>query len=163
MQFKQYLQELANIEVGQAFDAHETSDKASSDVLNPKVFTEVNHRLIVELNEPILAPESGIQKIRKVLHRFGMDMPALYEADPEGDEVIIGLKQFGQAHGATIYGDYTTGTQVVNKDFDAYLYFLYYLEDNGLYVFHAEMTTEEGLAEILSDEDEDEEDYEELE
>lgn len=156
MRFKQFLNELHNIEVGQAFDAHETSDKASSDVLNPRVYTDVNYRLIVELNDMILSPEQGIQKIRKVLHRFGLDMPALYEADPMEDEVVIELKQFGQPHGVTIHGEFTTGPDVVNGTPDAYLYFIYYLEDNGRYEFHAEMVDEEGLNEILSDEDEEE-------
>jgi hypothetical protein len=153
MRFKQYLNELANIEVGQAIDAHEPTDKESSDVQTPKVFMEINYRLIVELNDMILSPEQGIQKIRKVLHRFGLDMPALYEADPNGDEVIIAVKQFGQPHGITIHGEITTGADVVNGNPDGYLYFVYYLEDNGQYEFHAEILTEMGLQNLLSDEE----------
>jgi hypothetical protein len=156
MRFKQYLNELANIEVGQAIDAHEPTEESSSSVLAPKVFAEINHRLITELNDMILSPESGIQKVRKVLHRYGMDMPALYEADPMGDEVVFDLYQFGEAQGVDIYGRFTTGTNVVNRNPDAYLYIVYYLENNGQYEFHAEVTNEEGLEEIIADEDEDE-------
>lgn len=157
MSFKKYLTELANIQVGQAAVAHEPSDEASSHVLSPRIFTEINHRLIVELNDIILSPEQGIQKVRKVMHRFALDMPVLYDLDPMGDEYIIELKQFGQAHGATIYGDYTMGTEVINMDPDAYLYFIYYLTDDGRYDFHSEMIRKDDIDEILSDDEDDEE------
>lgn len=160
MSFKKYLTELANIEVGQAIQAHEPSEEASSSVLAPRIFTEINHRLIVELNEVILSPEQGIQKVRKVMHRYALDMPVLYDLDPMGDEYIIELKQFGQAHGATIFGDYTTGTEVINTNPDAYLYFIYYLTDDGHYDFHAEMIREDDIDEILSDDEDDEEELE---
>jgi hypothetical protein len=38
-----------------------------------------------------------------------------------------------------------------------YLYLIYYLTDDGRYEFYAELTDEEGLNEIMSDEEEDEE------
>jgi hypothetical protein len=160
MQFKQFLKELANIETGQAIEAHEPTEENSSSVLNPSVFAEVNYRLIVELNDMILSPEQGIQKIRKVLHRYGMDMPALYDADPMGDEMVFELNQFGAAQGAQVNGVITTGLNVVNRNPDAYLYFIYYLDDSGRYEFHAEMVDEDGLEEIISDDDDDEEDDE---
>jgi len=162
MQFKQFLKELANIETGQAIEAHEPTEESSSSVLNPAVFAEVNHRFIVELNDLILSPEQGIQKIRKVLHRYAMDMPALYDADPMADEVVFELYQFGVAQGVDTQGVVVTGKSVVNTKPDAYLYFIYYLDDNGRYEFHAEMVDEDGLEEILSDEEDDEE-IEELE
>jgi len=157
MQFKQFLKELANIETGQAIEAHEPTDENSSSVINPSVFAEVNHRFIVELNDLILSPEQGIQKIRKVLHRYAMDMPALYDADPMGDEVVFELNQFGDIYGVDREGIIRTGQNMTHVEPEAYLYFIYYLDDNGRYEFHAEMMTEEGLEEILSDEDDDEE------
>jgi len=162
MQFKQFLKELANIETGQAIEAHETTEENSSSVINPAVFTEVNYRLIVELNDMILSPQQGIQKIRKVLHRFAMDMPALYDVDPMGDEMVFELNQFGAAQGIDTQGIVATSGNVVNRNPDAYLYFIYYLDDSGRYEFHAEMVDEEGLEDILSDEEDDEEDFEEL-
>jgi hypothetical protein len=85
-------------------------------------------------------------------------MPALYEIDEEGDEIAFELKQFGQPFGPSIYSDYNSGTSIVSKEPDAYLYLIYYLNDEGLYDFHAEVVDEEGLNEII---DEEEEDYEE--
>ena len=161
MRFKNYLNELANIETGQAIEAHETTEESSSSVVNPLVMNEINRRFIVDFNNPIMSPYEGVQIIRKVLHRYGMDMPALYNPDPEGDEVILDLKQFGQPHGPNIFGDTNTGTQVVNMNPDAYLYFIYYLDDNGAYEFYAEITDEVGLEEIVA-EAEAEEDEEEI-
>ena len=154
MNFKQYLKELHNIEVGQAFDAHEPTERASVSIKNPAIVTQINVMLQKELNGELGSPSEGVQKIRKVLHRYGFDMPAFYEIDEEGDEVVFDLKQFGQPHGPTIYGDMATGTEVEDKNPDAYLYVLYYLADEGYYEFYAEVTDDEGIDELLSDEDE---------
>jgi hypothetical protein len=162
MKFGEFLKELHNIEVGQAIDAHETSQENSLSILNPKVLMDINQRLIVELNDLFLSPEQGIQKIRKVLHRFGLDMPALYDADSMGDEIVIGIKQFGQPHGVTTTGEMASSSEVADENSDAYLYFIYYLDDNGRYDFHAEIMDEEGLEELLSEDDEDDEEIEEL-
>ena len=85
MNFKQYLAEFHNIESGQAFEKHETPTDGSISISNPRVRAEINYRLDGELDDIFLSPESGIQRVRKVLHRFSLDMPALYDADAEGD------------------------------------------------------------------------------
>ena len=100
---------------------------------------EANYRLTNELYTPFLSPEGGIQAIRKVLHRFGFDMPALYDADPEGDEIIFELDQYG-------IGEYETN-----------IYILYYLTDEGHYEFYAEIGDDERMDELMSDEELDEE------
>lgn len=142
MNFKQYLQELYNIEVGQAKDAHETTDKASMSVVNPDIVSQINIHFMREFNESILSPEQGLQKIRKVLHRYGFDMPALYETDREGDEVVFDLNQF---------------TIVDETEPDAYLYVLYYLADDGSYDFFAEVGDEARIEELTSEEGTDQE------
>jgi hypothetical protein len=150
MNFKQYLAEFHNIEAGQAFEKHETPTDGSISISNPKVRAEINYRLDGELDDIFLSPESGIQRVRKVLHRFSLDMPALYDADAEGDEIVIRLDQFGHVI------DFTN--LIPNKVEEIfYLYLIYYLTDDGRYEFYAELTDEEGLNEIMSDEEEDEE------
>ena len=141
MRFKQYLSEmeLAGIEPSQAEDAHEPTGEGKTSVDNPKIRMEANYRLTNELYTPFLSPEGGIQAIRKVLHRFGFDMPALYDADPEGDEIVFELDQYG-------LGDYETN-----------IYILYYLTDEGHYEFYAEIGDDERMEELLSDEEIDEE------
>ena len=105
-------------------------------ITDEKVREGINRHLDNELDDTILSPESGIQKVRKVLARFGVDMPALYGTDPEGDEIVIDLEE--------VDGKY-------------YLYLIYALTDDNRYEFYAEIVDEEGLEEIESDEEEDEE------
>ena len=121
MRFAQYLAEM-------------NSDQEIENMpsLNGDIMEEVNSQLETKLQESILSPESGIQKIRKVLGMFDMDMPALYDVDPEGEEMVFGID-------------------------GSYLYIIYALTDDGRYDFYAELTDEDGLSEILSDEGEDEE------
>ena len=106
------------------------------DISNEKVREGVNRQLDYELSDMILSPESGVQTIRKVLARFGVDMPALYGLEPEGDEVVIDLTE--------------------DRDDSYYLYFIYALTDDNRYEFYAEIVDEAGLNEIESDEEEDE-------
>jgi hypothetical protein len=121
MKFKQYLAEM---------DSDQTIEPMPA--LDNNIVEQVNAQLENELQGMILSPESGIQKIRKVLGLFDMDMPALYDTDAEGEEMVFGID-------------------------GSYLYIIYALTDDGRYDFYAELTDEEGLSEILSDEGEDEE------
>ena len=124
---------VGTIQKGQAIDAHEPSGEDSISVLNPNVVTEVNFRLRNELNEIMLTADQGIQKIRKTLHRYGFDLPAVYEPDREGDELVIELNQFGF------------------DDLDCNIYILYYMNDKGIYEFYAEIGDDERMDELLSD------------
>lgn len=154
MKFKDYLTELHNIEAGQAKLAHEPRSDNDLSLSNPKIRNEINHRLKADLQERTYEVTSVLQKIRKVLHRYFIDLPANYEMDPDGDEVFFEVDQFGNAESSDDY---------------LYLYMLYYLEDDGYYVFDVELVTEEELATILDEtgavefEDDEEEDEDEEE
>jgi len=131
LHFKEFL----NIDPGQAEEAHEPTQRASSSVLNPAIQAEINSMLDRELMEyPIQNAQAGIQKIRKVIHRFGMDMPALYDLDPEGDEITFDLNQYD------------------NPDVTIYLYVLYYITDEGYYDFYAQVGDEETIDKLASEE-----------
>ena len=166
MRFKQYLTELTNIETGQAIQAHEPTGEASVALTNPKVRMEINYRLVNELYEPFLSPEAGIQRIRKVLHRYSLDLPALYDADPEGDEIVIAVDQFGDPLGDDVFS--VTNWDAYNKtpddddedgkkDTQYSVYILYYLTDEGHYEFYAEVGDDNRMEELTSDEGEIEE------
>jgi hypothetical protein len=144
MRFKEYLQELdlSGVEDAQAEKAHEPTGEASSQITNPKIRMEINYRLTNELYGPFLSPEGGIQSIRKVLHRYGFDMPALYDADPEGDEIAFEIEQFGQDNLATN------------------IYILYYLTDEGHYEFFAEVGDDARMDELMTEGEEDNEEIE---
>jgi hypothetical protein len=142
MKFKQFLEQLNSIETNQAVAAHEPTGEASSAITNPRIRMEVNYRLTNELYQPYLSPEGGIQAIRKVLHKYGFDMPALYDANPEGDEIVFEVEQFGQ------------------KDLPSNIYILYYLTDEGHYEFFAEIGDEARMDELVSDGEEENEEIE---
>lgn len=142
MRFKQFVEEWTSIESGQAIEAHEPTGEGSSAIDNPKIRMEMNYRLTNELYSPFLSPEGGIQAIRKVLHRFGFDLPALYDADPEGDELVIELNQFGQ------------------EDLASNIYILYYLSDEGHYEFFAEVGDDERMDELMDEGGEDNQEIE---
>lgn len=134
-----HFKEFLNIDPGQAEEAHEPSQRASSSVLNPHIQSEINSLLYRELNEfPVSNAQAGIQKIRKTLHRFGLDMPALYDLDPEGDEITFDLNQYD------------------NPDVVIYLYVLYAITDDGYYDFYAQVGDEETIDNLVSEEDDEE-------
>ena len=139
--FKAYLTE--EIQTGQAVLAHEPNDKQSLSVNNPVLVAKINSVFTIELSDIFLSPESGFQKVRKVLHRFGLDMPPMYGMDPDGDEIVLDVTQ---------YGDASLGSGL--------LYILYSLNDEGYYDFYAEINDETGIEELLASgiEGEDEED-----
>ena len=129
--FRAYLTE--EIQTGQAIMAHEPNDKQSLSVNNPVIVAKINSAFTIELGDIFLSPESGFQKVRKVLHRFGLDMPPMYDMDPDGDEIVIDVTQFGDA---------SLGSGL--------LYILYSLNDEGYYDFYAEINDEDGIEELLS-------------
>jgi hypothetical protein len=139
-----------SIETGQAIVKHETPTDSTSSISNPKIRAEINYRLGNELNEIILSPIMGVQKIRKVLNRFSLDIPALYDLEPEGDEVVIEMDQFGKVKDAY---DMPQLNHTENETL-YYLYLLYYLTDHGHYDFYVELTDEEGIEEIMKADDE---------
>jgi hypothetical protein len=104
----------------------ELSMSVTAPQLNLDVAGAVNHDLDMELDDIILSPEIGFYKIRKVLHRYGFDLPALYGIEEEGDESVFDL------HDGSL------------------LYVLYYLTDDGNYDFYAKLTDEAGVEEMLS-------------
>lgn len=92
----------------------------------------INDGLYLEFNGPIASPEAGIMRVSKILSEHGLAMPLIYGLDPEGDEILIDM------------------------DSNLHLYMIYSETDNGLYDFYAEVVDDEGLQEILEDDDEEE-------
>lgn len=124
-----------NIEYSQSNIGLIPTDNNSSALTNSKIRAEINSSLGNEFNEIITSPITGISKIRKVLHRFGIDFPALYDLDSEGDEIIFELDQYN--------------ISPVSEEDIFYLYLLYHLNDKGYYEFFVEVTDEEGINHII--------------
>lgn len=118
-----------------------------SSPVEASLFEKVNIHLESELNCYILSPEQGVQKIRKVLYQYGLDLPAIYDLDATGNEYIIELDYLGQEFGMSEQQGIP----------DAFVYIIYYLTDDGNYDFHAEMIRESDIDDILSDDEGEEE------
>jgi hypothetical protein len=97
---------------------------------------KVNDFLFALAESPVASPDAALAEIRQTLGRFGITIPTMYDLDVEGQEFIVNLSD------------------------QYYLYFAYSLDDDGTYVFHAEIADQEGIDEILSIEDDDEEEEE---
>lgn len=101
----------------------------------------INRSLVTELSRYFPSPEAGVQAARKVLLRYGIDMPAIYGLDPEGDEIVLELNLISD------------GEEIEENK----LYVIYYLTDEDNYEFFAELMDDETIDAIASDEEEDEE------
>jgi hypothetical protein len=121
------MEQMANFD-GQVFVTENHTDDA--------ICMELNTRLSDVLSTPFSSPEIGIQIIRKVLHRYGYDMPALYGADPEGEEIVLDVEPLDEIGSSTN------------------IYIIYYLSDDGGYEFYAEVGDEDKMNQLLSDEGE---------
>ena len=111
MNFKQFLKE--EIESGPMQE------------IGPDIKEKINIMFMLELEEPLLSPQAGFVKIRKVLELNSIDMPEVYDLDNEGDETVLEL------------------------DSENFLYVLYYLADDGYYDFYAEVTDENSIQDLL--------------
>jgi len=130
MDFKEYLNELNNIDVAQARTAHEPTNRSDSSIHNPEVKASINQHLNSSIaGEPIMNPHEGMQRVRKVLHMYGFDLPALYFADHDGDELDFELYQYGRE----------------SEEPDAFLYLIYVSNKMGSYDFYAEVVDSEEL------------------
>lgn len=123
MRFTDYLKEC---------DCDMAQGEAMSNLVDEKRQDQINFLLDSELDNDFLSPEGGIQAIRKVLSRFDLELPALYGASTEGDEMVFQLE-------------------------NTYIYILYYLTDDGRYEFYAELGDDATMHELMSDEETDEE------
>lgn len=95
--------------------------------IDPTLMAKLNLLLMVELTEPVLTPEAGLSKIRKILYTENIVFEPMFDLEEDGDEIA---------------------THLVG---DSFLYILYYLTDEGYYDFYAEVTDEQGINDALAD------------
>ena len=100
--------------------------------VDSSVITVINLALENSLSDNVLTPQSGFQRIRKVLFRHRLDMPVLYDLDNESDELVL---------------------DVFDMEMKAYtkLYVIYSLNDDGYFEFYAEVGDSSRMDELISD------------
>lgn len=126
MNFKEFLSE-----------SYGTFINKEPDVPQDQVIRLVNQYLQKELTGTFESPDDAFFKIRKILLRFFIELPPVYDLDTEGDEMVFYLKEFQRTNN--------------HSAIDAYLYVLYYLTDDGRYDFYAEVTDEENIEKFIEE------------
>ena len=96
----------------------------------------INQTLADGLENNFQSPEDGFEIIKTILGGHGIVVDPTEELNPEGDEIAL---------------------DVDTQDGPLVLYVIYSLTDDGTYEFYAELTDDEGLEEIISDEEEEDE------
>ena len=96
----------------------------------------INRDLAVGLENNFENPEDGFETIKTIFGNYGVGEIPLDQLNPEGDEIAV---------------------DVDTQDGPLILYVIYSLTDDGDYEFYAELTDDEGLEEIISDEEEEDE------
>ena len=96
----------------------------------------LNQDLADGLENNFQNPEEGFEVIKAIFGNYGVGEVPLDQLNPEGDEIAL---------------------DVDTQDGSLILYVIYSLTDNGDYEFYAELTDDEGLEEIMSEEDDEEE------
>lgn len=97
---------------------------------------QVNDQLGQKLDEFVPSVEQAFQTIRAILSLHGYSFTEALVYDEEGDELTFELNSYDVSE-------------------RCYLYVIFYRTDDGLYDFFAEVTDEEGLEELMSEDDED--------
>lgn len=120
-----------------SFNEDETAGEMPA--VDSAIIAQVNRALEDSLSDNVLTPQSGFQRIRKILFRYRLDMPATYDLDPESDEEVIDIHSM-ESNAATK------------------LYVIYSLNEDGYFEFYAEVGDSDRMNELLSDEEEPEED-----
>jgi hypothetical protein len=111
----------------------ESMDGGDEVSIDPVAQNNLNLMLLVELTQPVLTPESGIAKIRKILYLEGIAFESLYDLNTDGEELATHLSG------------------------DSFLYILYYPTDDGYYDFYAEIMDESAVEQAMSELEEEDE------
>lgn len=123
----------------------------SIDIELPEVKAEVNSQLGQALEVDFLTPYMAIERISNVLSKFHIPIPKATFLEGDHGFKVFDVIQFGHKFGMNDQGE------VVQKDeCSCSIYFEYQLNTSGTYDVFAEIVTEEELAEILSDVEEEE-------
>ncbi len=91
---------------------------------------EIDDKFEERLSDSFGSPEEGFAIIQDILSEYDVTVPEMEEMDPDGSEIIIKIGE------------------------DAFLYFIYGKDEMDKYEFYAELTDQKGVTEILTDEEE---------
>lgn len=116
-----------------SFNEGETAGEMPA--VDSSIIMNINRALEDSLSDNVLTPQTGFQRVRKTLFRYRLDMPAVFELNPDDDEMVL------QIHDLEMKS--TTN-----------LYVIYSRNEDGYFEFYAEVGDSERMQKLLSDEEE---------
>lgn len=126
--------------------------KDEVDLKKSATINEINRNLAAELSLNFMNPYGGWVKARKVLEMYHIYLPKVIFQDSEEGEEVVAISQFGNTFGADLSGTVTSPNMTENGEF--YFYYSYGIGSSGFYETFAVVTDEEGLNDLLADDDE---------
>jgi len=112
---------------------------------------EINRNLAAELSREWVNPYGGWRKVSKVLSMYSIALPNIIFQDAEEGEEVVAISQFGEISGAELNGNVSAPHQPEESEW--FLYYSYGIGESGFYEANAIVTDEQGLDDIISDQD----------
>ena len=116
-----------------SFNEGETAGEMPA--VDSSIIMNINRALEDSLSDNVLTPQSGFQRVRKTLFRYRIDMPTVFDMNPDDDEMVLHVHDLEMKS--------TTN-----------LYVIYSRNDDGYFEFYAEVGDSERMQKLLSDEEE---------
>jgi hypothetical protein len=125
--------------------------KDEVDLNKAETRNEINRNLAAGLSRHWMNPYGGWVKAGKILSMYNIFLPKVtFNNDEEGEEVVA-INQFGDKFGANLDGTVTTDA---DPDMDGiYFYYSYGIGDSGFYETYAVVTDENGINDLISDDE----------
>lgn len=116
-------------------------DKNRVDIKKQSTINEINKNIALELKQHFTYVGDALNKVKKILSSYSIELPVTTFHDESHGEEIIPLYQFGNVTGIDISGKYTKSNETNPH---CYLHFNYVLID-GSYKCSAIIKTEREL------------------
>jgi hypothetical protein len=128
-----------------------TPDGGSMNIENESVRDNLNALLNGVTRSPSVTPYMGLERIRKVLSMYHINLPAYSFHEGNAGSSVFACNQFGDRFGMT------DDAEVVTKNLSKFsIYFEYTMADSGLYDIYCEVVDQEELEDIVTDREEEE-------
>lgn len=116
-----------------SFNEGETAGEMPA--VDSSIIMNINRALEDSLSDNVLTPQTGFQRVRKTLFRYRLDMPAVFELNPDDDEMVLQIHDLEMKSSTN-------------------LYVIYSRNEDGYFEFYAEVGDSERMQKLLSDEEE---------
>jgi nitric oxide synthase oxygenase domain/subunit len=125
----------------------------SPDLSDFNLVSNINASLAQATCDSHITPYVGLERVRKALAYYSIQLPRYTFLDGEAGDTAFDVIRFGYVSGVNL-----DGTQAKTEDTNMYVYFAYALNDSGMFDIYCELVSSEELEELLTNDEEIEED-----